>query len=211
MVIPRKWFCRLLDRADGTPLAEPALVTEWLKTKTGDLLASDTVEQLVRCALCMRAGHPSLKCPTLATMNKHRAKKEIRPIVIEANRLVVTAKKNPLTLESVNTRIGNVERDLRSKIGTSYFATPAKRQAWLDSIDYNRGRGEASGGLGEGREEKGAADLFRPPACKEGKARQDRGEAERAAERWRRERQWKSGRGRRLGPKASPGSEQEGA
>ena len=211
MVILRKWFCRLLDGMDGTPFTEPALVTEWLKTKTDDLLAADTVEQLVRCVLCMRVGHSSLKCPTLATMNKHRARKEIRPIVIEANRLVVMAKKNPLTLESVNTRIGNVERDLRSKIGTSYFTPPAKRQAWLDSINYNRGRGEASGGPGEGHEEEGAADLFRPPTRKEGKAGQGRGEAQRAAECWRRERQWRSGRGRHLGPKASPEAEQEGA
>ena len=124
-MIPHKWFCHLLDRTDGTPFTESALVTEWLKTKTRDLLATDTVEQLVRCAVCMWAGHSSLKCPTLTTMNKHHAKKEICLIMIEANHLVVTAKKNLLTLESVNTRIGNMEWDLWSNIGMSYFAPPA--------------------------------------------------------------------------------------
>ena len=206
MVIPRKWYLRLLDDANGSPITDVAAVTQWLKDKTGDLLAADTVEQLVRCSICMRPGHYSLKCPTLATMNKHRAKKEIRPIVLEANRMVVTAKKNPLTLESVNTRIGNVERDLRSKIGTSYFVPTSTRQAWLDAVNSNRGSGEASRGRGEGWEEEGAADLFRPPRRKEGKAGSGRGEAEGAAESWR-ERVWRSGRGRRLLREAGAGAE----
>ena len=80
-----------------------------------------TVNPMSRCGVCMRGNststHSTRRCLLLATLNKHREKKQLLPITVQVNRLLTDAKKKPLTLEALEKKHAQELRDLRSKIG----------------------------------------------------------------------------------------------
>ena len=121
--MPGTWCLELVDE-NARPLAEPELITQWLKTQTAELIIPDSVLLTQRCAFCYRwdggeGGHELGTCPTLRTFNKRREAKGFMPISAEDGNLLTDLKKKPLTLETVAKRLEALEKEQREKIGAS--------------------------------------------------------------------------------------------
>ena len=109
-------------KTDGSPFGNPARVTEWLKNDTGGVIESASEE--LRCCFCWKgqavtlSGHHAAKdCPFLKSWNKMRAQRSLTPIVVQEGRVIITAAKQPLTVEKLAGEYNKGIKEVRGQIG----------------------------------------------------------------------------------------------